>query len=81
MPPPPPEVPLAATPVAVAAVPDMPVPGPSQGGSAASMATEILSLSPHEANPDASADGAEQLVVTQDLTITGKARKKRFRLR
>ena len=44
------------------------------------MATEILASAPQASS---SSEGTEpqQLVVSEDLTITGKNRKKRFRLR
>ncbi|HUO47519.1 MAG TPA: hypothetical protein VMU09_01670 [Acidimicrobiales bacterium] len=44
------------------------------------MVTEILSLSPQEPAESAGPDES-QLVVTEDMTITGKNKKKRFRLR
>jgi len=44
------------------------------------MATEILSLTPQGPGPEA-AEQPQQLVVTEDVTITGKNKKKRFRLR
>jgi hypothetical protein len=44
------------------------------------MATEILSVSP-QAAAEAQAPEQAQLVVTEDMTITGKNKKKRFRLR
>ena len=44
------------------------------------MATEILSLDHPGADPGAS-DEPDALVVSEDLSISGKARKKRFRLR
>jgi len=44
------------------------------------MATEILSASPQPTAADESGEPAE-LVVSEDLTIVGKSRKKRFRLR
>jgi hypothetical protein len=44
------------------------------------MATEILSVSP-QAAADAQAPEEDQLVVTEDMTITAKGKKKRFRLR
>jgi hypothetical protein len=44
------------------------------------MATEILSLNP-QAAAEAEAPEEAQLVVTEDMTITSKGKKKRFRLR
>jgi len=44
------------------------------------MVTEILSLNPKEP-AEAEAPEEAQLVVTQDMTITGKNKKRRFRLR
>jgi hypothetical protein len=44
------------------------------------MVTEILSLRPQD-TAEAATPEETKLVVTEDLTITGKNKKKRFRLR
>jgi hypothetical protein len=47
--------------------------------SAASMATEILSVAPEASVPDVS-DGPESELISKDVTLIARGRKKRFRL-
>ncbi len=49
--------------------------------SAASMATEILSASPEPAEPESRTDGPASSLVSEDLTLIARGRRKRFRMR
>ncbi len=49
--------------------------------SAASMATEILAVSPEAPLIDAASEGPESEIITKDVTLIARGRRKRFRLR